>query len=144
MTLSDAGLAFIKGFEGYRSQAYKDSNGLYACGYGHTSGVTATTTCTEEVASDWIQQDTGYAQTAINLHVDVPLTQNQFDALVSFAYNLGVSAFVTSTLLKMVNASDFTSATAQFAFWDHIDGVEIAGLERRRQAEAALFGSADA
>lgn len=139
MMLSAAGLAFIKGFEGFRETAYKDSNGLWACGYGHTTGVNPGDTCTEGEASAWLLADTGNAQAAVNLHVSVGLTQNQFDALTSFTYNVGTTAFIGSTLLRLLNAGQTDAAAGEFLNWDHIDGVEIAGLERRREAEMELF-----
>jgi lysozyme len=139
MNLSAQGLALIKSFEGFRSSAYKDANGLWACGYGHTSGVTIDTTCDEPTAEQWLAADSDWAQDAVNRHVTVPMSQNQFDALVSFTYNVGAMAFIGSTLLSTVNAGNFPAAAGEFLSWDHIDGVEIAGLERRRQAESDLF-----
>jgi lysozyme len=141
MNLSAQGLALIKSFEGFRSSAYRDANGQWACGYGHTQGTTVDTTCNEATAEQWLAADTDWAQDVVNIYVLVPMTQNQFDALVSFTYNVGSSAFIGSTLLKLVNLGD-PQAASQFACWDHIDGVEIAGLERRRQAEANLFQGA--
>ena len=141
MTLSSTGLAFIKSFEGLRNTAYRDSGGVLTIGYGHTGGVQPGDTCTEAQASTWLTGDVTGAERAVNCHVSVPLTQNQFDALVSFAYNVGGGAFINSTLLRLINAGDFDAAAQQFPTWDHIEGVEIAGLERRRAAEAQLFSA---
>lgn len=141
MNLSPKGLALIQSFEGYRDSAYRDANGRWACGYGHTDGVTQLTTCDPATALQWLSDDTAEAQETVNEHALVPVNQNQFDALVSFTYNVGAAAFIGSTLLRMVNMANWSAAAAQFLCWDHIDGVEIAGLERRRQAEMELFQS---
>ena len=95
--------------------------------------------CTPEQAAAWLAADVGWAERAVTAHALVPLKQNQFDALVSFTYNVGEAAFADSTLLRMVNMQNWDAAAAQFLNWDHIGGIEIAGLERRREAEAALF-----
>jgi lysozyme len=142
MNLSAQGLALIKNFEGYRDVAYKDANGLWACGYGHTDLVNAFTTCDESVAETWLANDTSWAQALINTVVTGTLNQNQFDALVSFSYNVGPEAFHNSTLLRLLNAGDMVGAASQFVLWDHIDGQVVAGLLKRRQAEADLFQEA--
>jgi lysozyme len=79
---------------------------------------------------------------AVKAVVHVPLTQGQFDALVSFSYNCGLGNLKSSTLLKMVNASDFADAAGQFQRWDRCNGQPLPGLLRRREAEAQLFAGA--
>jgi lysozyme len=108
-------------------------------GWGHTAGVQLGDTCTQAQADAWFQTDALWAGQAILRTVDVALTQNQFDALVSFTFNVGVGAEAASTLLKVLNAGNYQAAADQFLRWDHVNGVVDPGLTRRRQAEQALF-----
>jgi len=129
----------IKSFESLRLTAYQDQRGIWTCGWGHTSGVTSTTTCTPEQAEDWFLEDTQFAVNGVNVSIDTNITQNQFDALASFTYNVGVGSEAHSTMAKLINERNFSAAAAQFPLWDHVDGVANAGLLRRREAEQALF-----
>jgi GH24 family phage-related lysozyme (muramidase) len=138
--VSDAGLAFLKGSEGLRLDAYLDSGGVPTIGYGSTNGVQLGDRINAEQAMQLLAKDTGWAQEAVRESVDVPLTQGQFDALTSFTYNVGAGAFENSTLLAKLNAGDFSGAQAEFARWDNAGGQELEGLARRRRDEAALFG----
>lgn len=131
--------ALLKQFEGCRLTAYRDSAGIPTIGYGHTHGVVMGMTCTQEEAEAWLAVDATVAESCINIPVDVPLTQNQFDALVCFVYNVGCSAFHGSTMLRYINAGAFQLAAAEFPKWDHAGGVEVEGLRKRRLAEQALF-----
>ena len=79
--------------------------------------------------------------TCVNRAVNVPITQNQFDALVDFCFNCGRGSLLQSTLLRKVNIGDFAGAAAQFALWDHAGGEVVEGLVKRRTAEAELFAS---
>ena len=143
LTFSQNGLSLTKKFEGIRLTAYQDQGGVWTIGYGHTgSDVQAGLTITDDQASDLLMKDTAKAVAAVNRLVSVPLTQNQFDALVDFVFNVGAGNFETSTLLRNVNASDFAGAAAEFQKWDHVHGVVVPGLLRRRQAEANLFQTA--
>jgi lysozyme len=144
MKTSDTGLAFIRDHEGLRLTAYPDpgtGGEPWTIGVGHTGGVSPGDTCTLDDAMQWLREDVGTAEGAIARLVKVSLTQNQFDALVSFIFNLGANAFAGSTLLKLLNAGDYDGAEAQFERWSRAGGHEMAGLLKRRHAEAALFAS---
>lgn len=138
--LSKHGAEFIAGFEGFRSAAYWDPWGdVWTIGYGHTSGVQSGQRVTKEKALKLLQADAANAATAVRDLVHVKLNQNQFDALVSFVFNLGAGALAESTLLKKLNKGNYKGAAREFGKWDHAGGVVLAGLTRRRHAEAALF-----
>jgi len=133
------GLNIIKEFEGLRLQAYKCPADRWTIGYGHTAGVSANDVITEAQATSLLCQDVAESERAVNHYVHGPLTQNQFDALVSFVFNLGVGNFRTSTLLKKLNAGDNDGAAQEFGRWIHAGGKALPGLVRRRAAERALF-----
>jgi lysozyme len=138
-TLGSAGENLIKSFESLKLTAYPDQKGIPTIGWGHTKGVALGHTCTPEQAETWFQEDTQEAVHGVDTSIQTNVTQNQFDALVSFTFNVGVGAEAHSTLAKLVNARDFAGAAAEFPKWDHVNGVPNAGLLRRRQAEQALF-----
>jgi len=139
MALGPKGRALIQSFESLRLQAYQDQRGIWSIGWGHTLGVVPYQTCTVSDADEWFTQDTQTAVNAVNRTTDIPLSQEQFDALCSLCFNIGAGAFASSTLLRLVNSRDFDGAAAEFVKWDHINGVPNAGLLRRRQAERDLF-----
>jgi lysozyme len=139
LQLGAAGRKLIQSFEELRLTAYPDSRGIPTIGWGHTAGVKLGDSCTAEQADDWFTQDTHEAVMAVLRSVDVPLTQNQFDALVSFTFNVGEGSEAHSTLVRLLNAHDYDGAAQQFLVWDHVNGVVNAGLARRRAAEQALF-----
>ncbi len=139
LSLGPRGTALIQSFETCRLEAYLDQRGVPTIGWGHTAGVQLGDTCTQAQADAWFQTDALWAGQAILRTVDVALTQNQFDALVSFTFNVGVGAEAASTLLKVLNAGNYQAAADQFIRWDHVNGVVDPGLTRRRQAEQALF-----
>lgn len=128
-------------FEGCRLVAYQDQVGVWTIGYGHTHGVSEGLVITQPIAESWLLADTANAEDDVNKFVRVPLTQGQFDALVDFAFNLGCGALNNSTLLKDLNAGDKAAAAAEFEKWDHAGGKVVAGLLRRRQAEADEFNA---
>src|SRR5271155_633134 len=99
MPTSANGRAMIEGFEGIRLTAYQDQRGIWTCGYGHTQNVTEGTECTQEIADAWLSQDLATAENCITRMVKPVITQNQYDALVSFAYNIGCGNFAKSTVL---------------------------------------------
>jgi lysozyme len=139
-TLGSAGENLIKSFEELKLVAYQDQRGRWTCGWGHTGpDVVEGTTCTPEQAEEWFLSDTQAAVNGVDASIQTNVTQNQFDALVSFTFNVGVGAEGHSTMAKLINARDFAGAAAQFLLWDHIDGVPNAGLLRRREAEQKLF-----
>lgn len=140
MKLSNLGLAFLAFVEDFRAVAYPDQGGVWTCGFGHTGkDVTRGTVCTPMQAHAWLATDSQHAQDVVNKHVTVVITQHQFDALVSFTFNLGESRLDTSTLLALTNAGQPIQASAEFAKWDHIGAQVNAGLDRRRAFECAFY-----
>jgi len=141
MQTSQAGIDLIKRFEGLRLKVYTCPAGVKTIGYGHTAGVTMDTLpITEEQAEAFLVEDLKKFERGVLSTVKVPLTQGQFDALVSFAFNLGLGALQGSTLLKRLNASQ--PCADQFERWIFANGVAMPGLRRRREAERRLFESA--
>lgn len=138
MQLGPKGEALIKGFETLALVAYPDQGGIMTIGWGHTPASKGQT-CTSDQAQAWFLADTGAACRAINTAVDVAITQDQFDALVSFTFNVGIGAEAHSTLIRILNGGDTAGAADQFLVWNKVNGVENAGLTRRRAAERALF-----
>ena len=140
MKPSQACIDFIKSFEGFRAKAYMDLAGIPTVGYGHTEYVDLGDEVTEEEACELLRQDVQEAADAIDDLVDVELTQNQFDALTSWIYNCGREAFRNSTLLKLLNSGHSNEAVAaQLLRWNKANGVVVAGLARRREAEKRMF-----
>lgn len=135
------GIALIKNFEGLRLEKYQDVVGKWTIGYGHLilADETFSAAIPEAQADALLRQDLGISEKAVNQYVIVPLTQNQFDALVSFTFNLGVGNLKSSTLLRVLNARQYQDAAEEFLRWDKAGGKQVAGLTRRRTAERALF-----
>lgn len=142
MHISEQGLSLIKRFEGFHAYPYKDSAGILTVGYGDTHNVRpGVTVCESEADGNLRNYIAGQVEPAINIGVHVGLTQDQFDALCSFVFNVGSGAFLSSTLLRGINAgSPLTEIQAQIQAWDHAGGKEIEGLKTRRQTEAKLYG----
>ena len=141
MKISEQGLDLIKSFEQCRLKAYKPTpDDVWTCGWGSTQGVTESTCWTQEQADMALLQDVADAEKCVGKNVRVPLTQNEFDALVSLTFNIGCGAFAGSTLLKLLNSSDYDGAAQQILRWDKQAGKPLAGLTRRRQAEKEMFG----
>lgn len=137
---SQSGLKMTEEFEGVRLAAYPDIRGVWTIGYGHTGpDVHPGLRITQAVAEDLLKRDVQTAETCVNEHVCVPITQNEFDALVDFTFNDGTGALIGSTLLKKLNTGDYTGAADQFALWVNAGGHKIPALVRRRQAEHDLF-----
>lgn len=139
MSLDAPGAALIKSFESCSLVAYPDQRGIPTLGWGHTAGVQLGDTCTQAQADAWFLSDTLWACQAITNQVDVGINQNQFDALTSLVFDIGVGAFGSSTLLRVLNAGNLIMAAEQFLVWNHVNGVVNAGLTQRREAERALF-----
>lgn len=139
MKISDKGLELIKQFEGLRLEAYLCSAGVPTIGYGSTRGVQLGQTITETEATDRLRVDVHSAEECVNDHVEVSLTQNQFDSLCSFVYNLGCGAFRSSTLLKLLNAGQYEAASQQFGKWVKASGKTVQGLVYRRNVEREFF-----
>lgn len=142
MKTSPKGIALIKSAEGLRLKAYPDpgTGGLpWTIGYGSTSGVTRNMVITEAQAEQMLAEDLVRFERIVERAVRVPVTQGQFDALVSFTYNVGEGNFTKSTLLRKLNAGDTAGAAEQFSRWVHAGGKVLSGLVKRRAAERALF-----
>lgn len=139
----ERGRALIKEFEGLRLDAYPDpatGGEPWTIGVGHTGGVKKGDRITEAQADAYLVSDLARFEKAV-ARLAPKTTQNQFDALVSLAFNVGEANLASSTLLKLHNAGDYPGAQAQFARWNRAAGRVMAGLTRRRAAEAALYGA---
>lgn len=139
MKLSNTGLQLIKEFEGVRLRAYKDAVGVWTIGYGHTKSVTPGMHITMERAEQLLKEDLDIFEKGVENLVQVPLNQNQFDALVSFAFNVGLGALGRSTLLRYLNKGQYATASKEFPRWNKAGGRVLKGLTRRREAEMDLF-----
>jgi len=140
MKISQKGLDTIKAFEGLKLKAYYDSVGVLTIGFGSTGPhVKPGMVITAKQAEDLLRDDVTRFEACVSKQVSVPLSQTQFDALVSFAFNLGCGNLASSTLLKKLNAKDYTGASLEFTKWNRAGGKVLAGLTRRREAEKALF-----
>lgn len=129
----------IKSFEGLELEAYLCPADIWTIGYGHTGNVKEGDSITKEEAEALLDKDLQTFRNGVKRLVKVPLNENQFGALVSFAYNLGLGSLQNSTLLKMLNAGDYTGAADQFLRWNKSGGKVLTGLVRRREAERAVF-----
>ncbi|MFZ5201594.1 lysozyme [Enterobacter kobei] len=146
MQTSEKGIALIKQFEGCKLTAYQDSVGVWTIGYGWTQPVDgkpirAGMTIKQETAERLLKTGLVSYESDVSRLVKVGLTQWQFDALVSFTYNLGARSLSTSTLLRKLNAGDYAGASDEFLRWNKAGGKVLNGLTRRREAERALFMS---
>ena len=145
MKISSRGLELIKDFEGFSSTAYLDVVNIPTIGYGNTFyedsrkvklGEQISKTDALELLEKIANKD--FADKIFSA-IKVPVAQNQFDAMVSLAYNIGTGSFLKSTLLKKVNAGDFIGASEEFLKWNKSGGKELLGLTRRRKREQDLF-----
>lgn len=155
MKISKTGLDLIKYFEGYKESAYLCSAGVPTLGYGTTrikgQPVKLGMTCTQAQAEAWLAVDVAQFEKDVNSLLTHPVTQSQFDALVSFAYNVGsdidtdtiAEGLGDSTLLKLVNRKEYILAAAEFLKWNKAAGKVVKGLVTRRRAEHLLFLGGD-
>jgi lysozyme len=144
MKISQNGIDLIKHFEGLRLESYQDVAGIWTIGYGHTGPeVGPNQTISEAEAEQLLRKDLNRFEQGVASMVRVDIDQNQFDALVSLAFNIGLNAFRGSTALRLLNRGDLLGAAEAMTWWNKatINGVkrEVLGLVRRRAAEAALF-----
>lgn len=143
MQVSEDGINLTKSFESLKLHSYPDSEGVPTVGWGttHINGVPVTLgmTITQDEAEEYLRADYKKFENSINSLVKVELSQQQFDAVADFVYNEGPTHFASSTLLKLINESDFENAKNEFIKWDKAGGHVLSGLLRRRQAEADLF-----
>jgi|TARA_R110001592_G_scaffold86435_1_gene254971 lysozyme len=146
MKTSAEGIALIKKFEGCELEAYQCSASVWTIGYGHTAGVKEGDTCTQGESDVLLQEDLEDFEATIQKLVNVPLKQNEFDALVSWVYNLGGTNLRNSTLLQRIN-DDSDSSRADIPYqmkrWNRAGGKVLEGLVRRREAEAMLWQGED-
>lgn len=147
-SISPAGIKLIQSFEGFSSKAYDDGVGVWTIGWGtirYENGVRVKRgdSITVERALELFMHDLKSFEKAVRDAVKVPLTQNQYDALVSFTYNVGIGALQGSTALRKLNAGDYQGAANALLSWNkgRVNGklVELKGLTRRRNAERYLF-----
>ena len=140
--VNEDGLKLLETCEGLRLKAYKDVRGILTIGYGHTGpDVRPDSFITQQDAEKLLTEDIAIAKEAVDRLVKVPLTSNQFSALVCFVYNIGQGSFASSTLLRRLNLRDYAGAADEFLRWNKANGVPVAGLTARRKAEKALFQS---
>jgi lysozyme len=132
-------IALVKEFEGLQLHAYDDGVGNWTIGWGHTRGVHRGQRISEQDAEIFLKQDLEEAARDVRQFIEVPLTQGMFDALTSFDFNLGAFNLRRSTLRKLINERDYILASHEFQKWDMAGHHHLPGLERRRDAEAALF-----
>ena len=142
MEVTQVGIDLIKKYEGFSAKIYLCPAGKATIGYGHKilagekfppQGIST------EIAENMLKQDVKVAESAINRLVKAEISNNQFDALASFTYNLGTKALETSTLLRLINENNPQSAASEFSKWVFADGKAQNGLKNRRKAEMALF-----
>ena len=141
METSQNGIELIKEFEGRRLVAYQDSVGVWTIGYGHTKDVWEERLIIKSTADRLLAEDLAEFEKYLDSLVKVELNQNQFDALISWTFNLGVGNLIESTLLKKLNAGDYDAIPDEIRRWNKAGGEVLEGLVRRREAEAALFNA---
>lgn len=136
LSLSAVGLLTIAKWEGFSDHAYVPVPGdVPTIGFGSTEGVKMGDTITVPKAIERLYRDTEKAESAIGRCVKVPLSQGQFDAFTSFAFNVGTEAFCSSTLVKKLNQGDYAGACSELKRWVYVDGRRVQGLVNRREAE---------
>lgn len=142
MKISATGIATIKQFEGFRPTAYRDIVGVLTIGYGFTRGVALGDTMSREEADRRLVEYLQPYEAAVEAAAG-PCTQAQFDALCSFAWNVGIAGMRGSSVIKAHRRGDHQAAARAFGLWDRAGGKPVAGLTRRRAAEAALYLTPD-
>jgi len=143
MFTSKEGISLIKKFEGCELQAYKCAAGVLTIGYGHTEGVEEHHEIGQEQAEYMLIEDLKVYEKYLLNYINVPLHQHQFDAIVSWTYNLGGGNLKSSTMLKVLNNGQYEDVPAQIKRWNKAGGKVLEGLTRRRLAEALLFEGND-
>ena len=142
MKTSGEGIELIKFFEGCELESYKCSGAVWTIGYGKTSGVKEGDTCTQDEAEQYLADDLFEFEKIVHKHVNVPLKQHEFDALVSWTYNLGGGSLKTSTLLIRINDNNHRSwvdIPHQIKRWNRAGGEVLDGLVKSREAEAKMW-----
>lgn len=144
MRVTEEGLALIRQSEGFRAKAYRDPVGIWTIGFGHTSAagppqVFEGLAITPEQGRKILARDVEMFALGVAKALRAPVTGNEFSALVSFAYNVGLGAFQRSSVLQAVNAGDREAVPRRLQLWVKAGGKVLPGLVKRRAAEAALF-----
>ncbi len=144
MKVSEQLKDFIKNYEKLELKTYQDEAGVWTVGYGHTGkNIVKNMTITQSQADSFLSNDLSKFESTVNQYVKVPLSQNQFDALVAFSYNIGMGGFKNSTLLKLLNNSDYEGASLEFQKWNKItingEKKTSDGLSVRRYDEENIF-----
>lgn len=139
MRINDAGLSLIKSFESLRLSAYQDEGGVWTIGYGSTDHVRPGMRITLNAALDLLEYKLEQCEEHVERCLSVPVSENEFSALVSICYNIGNAAFERSTLLRLLNLGEKQLAALEFLRWVRIKGKKSNGLYKRRKAEMALF-----
>ena len=142
MRTSEAGKEFIKDFEGCKLEAYQCSGGVWTIGYGHTRHVQEGDKITNKEADAFLVKDIEMVEHHVDRLVNVHLLTNEWDAVVSWCFNLGCGNLRSSTMLRVINAGDIDKVSEQIVRWDKAGGKVVSGLTRRRKAEAELFDNA--
>lgn len=141
MTLTKSGIDLIKNFESCKLTCYKDIRGLNTIGWGHRTDLPVGAVISQQEADDLLSSDLQRFSDGVRKALTRPVTDNQFSAMTSLAFNIGLGSFEKSTLLEYVDRGDFTAASSEFLKWDHANGQVMPGILRRRLAEQALFNS---
>lgn len=139
MKISENGKSLIKKFEGCELESYQDSVGVWTIGFGHTKGVRQGQSITKDEALAMLDEELIEYEEYVEKLVEVPLNQDQFDALVCWVYNLGPTNLATSTLLYKLNKGQYDDVPSEIKRWNKAGGEVLKGLVRRREAEALLF-----
>ncbi len=139
MNISKEGLSLIKKFEGCELEAYLCPAGVWTIGYGHTKDVKEGDKINRDEADYLLQEEMIEYESYINDFVEVPLEQNQFDALCSWVYNLGPTNLKNSTMLKVLNEEKYSDVPQEIKRWNKAGGEVLDGLIKRREAEAKMF-----
>lgn len=139
MRTSKRGLDLIKSFVGLHLQSYLDGSNVFRIGYGTTLGVKAGMLINAEQAERMLLDDVQRLESEIQRLITAPLSQNQWDALISFTNNQGVESLASSTLRQLLNAGNYAGAAQQFPNWSRVGGKELPSLARLRAAERELF-----
>jgi len=139
MHVDDAGIKLIAAHEGVRLKSYRDSTGKWTIGYGHTATAHAGQSITKQQALNLLREDLAVKEDCVEQYVVVPLTQGQFNALVSLAYNIGCGGFRKSSVLELINKGRYQEAANAMKSYNRAGGKVLAGLTTRRAAEVAMF-----
>ena len=142
MNCNVAGIALVQEFEGCKLTAYQDQGGRWTIGFGCAQPfVHEGVTCTEDQATAWLVQDMDEVAKSLTRIIKIVINDNEFSALCSWAYNVGIGNAADSTLIKLLNRGYIDLVPVQLSRWNRVNGIINAGLVRRRQAEIALFNT---